>query len=93
MEYTAEAVELTERVKENARRYGFDLVGVVPAEAYDAVPNHFIGHRDYKVWTKKTEDYMKGARSLVILGARVWDSHISTSQRLSGSLSNGRNRA
>ena len=74
MEYSAEAVELTERVKENAKRYGFDLVGIVSAETFDDVPSHFIGHRDYKVWTMKTGDYLEGARSLVILGVRVWDS-------------------
>jgi len=74
MDHSAEAVELTERLKANARRYGFDLVGIVSAEAYDDVPSHFIGHRDFKVKTGKTGDYMEGAKSLVILGARVRDS-------------------
>jgi len=74
MEYSAEAIELTERVKENARRYGFDLVRIVSAEALDAFPSHFIGHRDFKVWTGKTGDYLEDAKSVVILGVRVWDS-------------------
>jgi len=41
---------------------------------YDAVPSHFIGHRDYMCDTKKTGDYMEGAKSLIILGVQVWDS-------------------
>ena len=67
------ALELTELVKSNAIRYGFDMAGIVGAEALDAVPSHYIAHRDYRVWTKKTTDYMEDARSVIILGARVWD--------------------
>jgi epoxyqueuosine reductase len=37
------------------------------------VPSHFIGHRDYMCYTKKTVDYMGEAKSLIILGLRVWD--------------------
>ncbi len=65
--------ELTKNVKERARRYGFDLVGVISAETLDEVPSHFIAHRDYQAWTKKTIDYMEDARSVIILGVRVWD--------------------
>ena len=64
---------LTEKIKENAHRYGFDLVGIVSADALDAVPSHYIAHRDYRTWTLKTGDYMDGARSVIVLGARVWD--------------------
>jgi len=60
-------------VKQNAIRYGFDMVGIVGAAALDAVPSHYIAHRDYKAWTKKTRDYMEDARSVIILGAKVWD--------------------
>jgi epoxyqueuosine reductase QueG len=67
------ALELTELVKRNAIRYGFDMVGIVKAETLDAVPSHYIAHRDYRVWTKKTTDYLEDARSVIILGARVWD--------------------
>ena len=73
MSGTEDSLELTKDLKERARRYGFDLVGVVSAEALDEVPSHFIAHRDYKTWTKKTTDYMEDARSVIILGARVWD--------------------
>ena len=65
--------DLTRRVKESARRYGFDLVGVASADALDAVPSHYIAHRDYRTWTLKTGDYLEGARSAIVLGARVWD--------------------
>lgn len=65
--------ELTKRVKENAHRYGFDLVGIASAEALDAVPSHYIAHRDYRTWTLKTGDYLEGASSAIVLGARVWD--------------------
>jgi len=73
MEYSDQEKDFTRQIKENAVRYGFDLVGVVSAEALDAVPSHYIGHRDYLTWTRKTTDYMEDARSLIILGAPVWD--------------------
>jgi hypothetical protein len=65
--------ELTEKIKMNAHRYGFDLVGIVSADALDAVPSHYIAHRDYHTWTLKTGDYLDDARSVIVLGARVWD--------------------
>ncbi|MBN2336125.1 epoxyqueuosine reductase [Candidatus Bathyarchaeota archaeon] len=74
MEYSEDTLLFTEDIKERAKRYGFDLVGIVSAEAYDALPTHYIGHRDYRCDTRKTGDYMEGARSLIILGMRVWDS-------------------
>jgi hypothetical protein len=64
--------ELTDKVKKNAHRYGFDLVGIASADALDAVP-HYIAHRDYLTWTMKTGDYLEGASIAIILGARVWD--------------------
>jgi len=67
------SLELTKKVKERSRRYGFDLVGVISAEIMDNVPRHYIAHRDYKTWTKKTTDYMEDAKSVIILGTRVWD--------------------
>lgn len=72
--YSEETVRFTEDVIERAHRYGFPLVGIVSAMDYDAVPSHFIGHRDYMCDTKKTGDYMEGAKSLIILGVQVWDS-------------------
>jgi len=64
---------LTEEVKKRAIDYGFDLVGIVSPADLDAVPSLWIGHRDYRAWTKKTTDYMSDAESVIILGAKVWD--------------------
>ncbi len=73
MSYSKETVEFTEDIKARAIRYGFNLVGVVSAETYDAYPGHYIGHRDYRCDTLKTGDYLDGAKSLIILGIQVWD--------------------
>lgn len=70
---TEDTEALTKEVKSRAARYGFDLVGVVSAADLDAVPSHWIGHRDYRAFTKKTGDYMEGAKSVVIMGIGVWD--------------------
>ena len=71
--FSGKAIELTEDVKSNAHRYGFVLVGITAAEKLDSIPSHFIAHRDYRVWSKKTTDYMADAKSVIILGASVWD--------------------
>jgi len=73
MTYSPKVHGLTEAVKTNATKYGFDLIGIVSAETLDAVPSHYIAHRDYRLWTKKTKEYMEDARSLIILGVKVWD--------------------
>ena len=73
MSVTTDNIELTKNLKERATRYGFDLVGVISAKTLDDVPSHYIAHRDYETWTKKTTDYMEDAKSVIILGARVWD--------------------
>jgi epoxyqueuosine reductase QueG len=73
MNYSKETIGFTEGIKARAIRYGFNFVGIVSAETYDAYPGHFIGHRDYQCNTKKTGDYMEGAKSLIILGIQVWD--------------------
>ncbi len=73
MAYSQKALTLTEAVKLNAVKYGFDLVGITTAERLDAVPSHYIAHRDYRTWTRKTSDFLPGAKSVIILGARVWD--------------------
>lgn len=72
--YSEETNQFTEDIIERAHRYGFPLVGIVSAKDYDAYQGHYIGHRDYKCDTKKTSDYLEGAKSLIILGVQVWDS-------------------
>jgi len=79
-----DARSLTEEVKSRARRYGFDLVGIVSASDLDAVPSHWIGHRDYRCYTKKTTDYLDCARSLLIMGVRVWDDVFETVIKVRG---------
>jgi epoxyqueuosine reductase len=73
MDYPQETISFTEDIKKRAIRYGFNLVGIVSAETYDAYPGHFIGHRDYLCDTLKTKDYLPDAKSLIILGIHVWD--------------------
>jgi epoxyqueuosine reductase QueG len=73
MSYSHKNIELTEDIKARAIRYGFNFIGVVSAETYDAYPGHYIGHRDYLCDTLKTKDYMEDAKSLIILGIKIWD--------------------
>jgi len=74
--YPEETSNLTKEVKEKAFSYGADLVGIITTESIDAVPSHFRQWDDFyrnPAYTKKTEDYMEGSRSVVVLGFQVWD--------------------
>jgi epoxyqueuosine reductase QueG len=73
MSYSHEIIEFTEDIKARAIRYGFNFIGIVSAETYDAYPGHYISHRDYLCDTLKTKDYMADAKSLIILGIKIWD--------------------
>ena len=73
MSYSKETLDITEDLKARAIKYGFKFVGIVSAETYDAYPGHYIGHRDYLCDTKKTKYYMENAKSLIILGIKIWD--------------------
>ncbi|HHL41542.1 MAG TPA: epoxyqueuosine reductase [Candidatus Bathyarchaeota archaeon] len=73
MKYSQKTIDFTEDIKQRAIRYGFNMVGIVSADTYDEYPGHYIGHRDYLCDTGKTSDYLEGAKSLIILGIRVWD--------------------
>lgn len=73
MKYSQETISFTEDIKVRSIRYGFNFVGIIPAEIYDDYPGHFIGHRDYLCNTQKTKDYMEDAKTLIILGIKVWD--------------------
>lgn len=72
MSYSQEAMRLTKDLKEKALSSGAELVGVVSAEAVDALPRHWIGWI-HQAYTKKTKDYLEGSRSAVVLGYQVWD--------------------
>ncbi len=78
MSYSQEIIDLTEDIKTRAIKYGFNCVGIVSAETYDAYPGHYIGHRDYMCNTPKTKDYMDDAKSLIIMGIGVWDNLFDT---------------
>ena len=71
MKYSQETIKFTENIKTRALRYGFDLVGIISAKNLDSIPSHYIDHRDYKCFTKKTKYYLEDAKSLLILGIRV----------------------
>lgn len=73
MSYSKNTIEFTDDIKQRAIRYGFNMVGIVSAETYDEYSGHFIGHRDYLCDTGKTSDYLEDAKSLIIMGIRVWD--------------------
>lgn len=72
MSYSNEVMNLTRDVKEKAMSSGAQLVGVVSAERADTIPRHWIPWI-HQAYTKKTEDYLEGSRSVVVLGYQVWD--------------------
>jgi len=67
-----EVVRLTKEVKEKALSSGADLVGIVSTESIDAIPRHWIGW-EVQVYTKKSQDYMEGSKSIVVLAYHAWD--------------------
>ncbi len=72
MNYSEETVKLTQDVKEKALSSGAELVGILSSESIDAIPKHWVGWI-HQVYTKKTTDYLKGSRSIVVLGYQAWD--------------------
>jgi epoxyqueuosine reductase QueG len=72
-----ELVSITNRVKEVARLYvpwedaGADLVGIIPAESLDSIPEYWVEWTG--AYTKKTTDQLEGARSVVVLGYHASD--------------------
>jgi len=78
MREDAERRELTERVKTYARSFspwediGADLVGVITAESLDVVPSYWVGWQ-INDDTKRTGEYLEGARSVIVLGYHAWD--------------------
>jgi len=67
-----EIEKFSEELKKYARSTGAELVGALPVDKIDAVPSHWVG------WTvnsdtKKSEHYMKDAKSVIVLGYHAWD--------------------
>jgi epoxyqueuosine reductase len=67
------ASNLTKNVRERALSSGAELVGIVSTRSLDALPSIFVGFWEYREWTKKSTDYLKDAKSAIILGYHVWD--------------------
>lgn len=69
--------DLTQKIKEHAasvdewENTGADIVGVLPAERYDSTPSYPVPFMNGA--TKKTSDYMKGTKSIIVLGFHAWD--------------------
>ena len=72
MVHSDEALRLTRDIKGKALSSGADLVGIVSTESIDAAPRHWIGW-EYQAHTRKSEDYMRDPKSVVVLGYRAWD--------------------
>jgi epoxyqueuosine reductase QueG len=73
MRYSQESIDFTADIKARAIRYGFNFIGLISAQTYDEYPGHYIGHRDYLCNTLKTKDYMENAKTVIVLGLKVWD--------------------
>jgi hypothetical protein len=73
MSEDTERTELTEMVKVYVQSFspwediGADMVGVITAESLDAVPSYWVGWQ-INDHTKRTGEYMEGARSVIVLG-------------------------
>jgi len=63
---------LSKEVKEKALSSGANLVGITLAESIDSIPRHWVGW-DVNAYTKKTTDYMKEPKSIIVLGYQAWD--------------------
>jgi len=63
---------LAEEIKDVALKAGADLVGIVSASVFDALPSVWVGWT-YQEYTKKTRDIMPDAESIVVIGYHVWD--------------------
>lgn len=72
MKVSSEAKKLAVETKEVALNAGADLVGVVSAADIDAYPRHWIGWK-IQNYTKKTNEIMPDAKSIVVIGFHVWD--------------------
>ena len=76
----SEGEKLGAEVKEDALKSGASLVGIVSANAIDALPPIWVGWtiQDY---TKKTSETMPDAKSVVVLGYHVWDDMLELAMR------------
>lgn len=83
MKNDSQAEGLTSEVKEIAFESGADLVGVVSARVYDALPRIWVGWtiQDY---TKKSTSVLPDAESIVVIGYHMWDDMLEIAIRKGG---------
>jgi epoxyqueuosine reductase len=67
-----DAAVLTKEIKEYALQHGAELVGILKPQSIDEHPNYYIGWQ-IQEYSKKTKDYMKEAKSIIILGYHSFD--------------------
>ncbi|MGA9351448.1 MAG: 4Fe-4S double cluster binding domain-containing protein [Anaerolineae bacterium] len=72
MRSKSEAQKLAVNIKRVACDAGANLVGIVTAEAIDALPPVRVGWK-YQEYTKKTADMLPNTKSIVVMGYHVWD--------------------
>jgi len=65
-------VKLATNVKKTAFDYGATLAGIVSAEAADSFPTIWVGW-EKQHYTKKTNEIMPDAKSVVVVAYHVWD--------------------
>ena len=63
---------LTDEVKKYALTHGADLVGILKPDLIDTEPEYFIGWQIQEP-SKKTRDYMKDTKSIIMLGYHAFD--------------------
>jgi ferredoxin len=73
MNSSSEIRDLTQKVKKRAISSGAELVGIVSTEALDSLPRIFVSFWEYQEYTRKSTDFLKDARSAIILGYHAWD--------------------
>jgi epoxyqueuosine reductase len=66
------AAVLTKNIKEFALNQGAELVGVLNPQSIDEEPGYYIGWQVQES-SKTTKDYMKDAKSIIILGYHAFD--------------------
>jgi len=75
--HESKAEGLAKEVKEFAQKSGANLVGIVSAATYDALPPIWVGWT-IREHTKKTVEIMPDARSIAVIGYHVWDDMLET---------------
>jgi ferredoxin len=79
----SEAEKLASDIKAAAFNSGATLVGIVSAEAFDALPPVWVGWK-YQEYTRKTTESLPDTKSIVVIGYHVWDDMLEIAIRKNG---------